>query len=167
MEENKTELTKYLATARETKKYSQRKLARAIGVHHSTLNEIEKGNIKKPDVEILRKIAEELDISLEVLLKLSGYNEFAIQFSHNTSDTKSTKDLKNKINELEQAQMDLLAFDSDKRQLMRKEITKINNLKKDIEVGNKINDEDIIKILDEFINNTKPIMQKYDYNKLP
>ena len=36
-----------LLAAREKKGYSQRKLARKIGIHHSSLNDIENGKIKE------------------------------------------------------------------------------------------------------------------------
>ena len=47
-----------LLAAREKKGISQRKLAKKIGIHHSSLNEIENGKIKKVDIEVLRKLAE-------------------------------------------------------------------------------------------------------------
>lgn len=57
---------------------------------------LENGKIKKIDVEVLRKIAEELDLSLELLMKAAGYNQVAYMFKQNGSslDSKSTKDLK-------------------------------------------------------------------------
>ena len=101
MDENnlKYDLKLILLGAREKKGYSQRKLARIIGIHHSTLNDIENGKIKKIDVEVLRKIAEELDLSLELLLKAAGYNQVVNMFKtqNDPLDKKSTRDLKNMI----------------------------------------------------------------------
>ena len=42
-----------LLAAREKKGLSQRKLARKIGIHHSSLNDLENGKIKKIDIEVL------------------------------------------------------------------------------------------------------------------
>ena len=88
-----------LLAAREKKGLSQRKLAKKVGMHHSSLNDLENGKIKKVDVELLRKIAEELDLSLELLLKAAGYSQVAFMFKQGGSslDTKSTRDLKNII----------------------------------------------------------------------
>lgn len=44
---NFEELSEILRNARTKKGYSQRKVARLINTHHSTYNELEKGNIKK------------------------------------------------------------------------------------------------------------------------
>ena len=54
------------------KGYSQRDLSKKIGVSHSTLNDIVNAKIKKIDVDILRRIAEELDLSLTKMLKAAG-----------------------------------------------------------------------------------------------
>lgn len=62
------------------KGYSQRKVARLINIHHSTYNELEKGNIKKPDIDMLRILSEVLKISLELLLTTAGYNNILDSF---------------------------------------------------------------------------------------
>ena len=64
---------------RDIKNFSQRELARRIGLSNTSLNDLENGKVQKPDIEVLRKIAEELDLSLEQLLKAAGYNYAAIQ----------------------------------------------------------------------------------------
>ena len=60
---------------RDVKNFSQRELARRIGLSNTSLNDLENGKVKKPDIEILRKIAEELDLSLEQLLRVARYGE--------------------------------------------------------------------------------------------
>ena len=72
MENN--ELKVMLETAREAKGYSQRDLAKRIGLSNTSLNDLENGRVKKMDIDMLRKIAEELDLSLRELLKAAGYN---------------------------------------------------------------------------------------------
>ena len=59
--------------ARKLKGYSQRELAKMIGMSQSTYNDTINGKIKKPDIDILKRIAEELDLSLDLMLKESGY----------------------------------------------------------------------------------------------
>ena len=45
--------------ARKIKGYSQRELAKMIGMSQSTYNDTINGKIKKPDIDILKRIAEE------------------------------------------------------------------------------------------------------------
>ncbi len=47
------------------------------------MNNLENGKVKKPDIEILRKIAEELGLSLEQLLKAAGYDALTNWFPNN------------------------------------------------------------------------------------
>ena len=94
--EQEYDLKHILLAGREKKGYSQRKRAKIIGIHHSSLNDLENGKIKKIDVEVLWKISEELDLSLELLMKAADYNQVAYMFKQNESslDSKSTKYLK-------------------------------------------------------------------------
>ena len=128
--EQEYDLKLILLAGREKKGYSQRKLARKIGIHHSSLNDLENGKIKKIDVEVLRKIAEELDLSLELLMKAAGYNQVAYMFKQNGSslDSKSTKDLKNLIEEYRLSQMDLLDDSYQKRINVRDCRTRLHSL---------------------------------------
>lgn len=91
--EQEYDLKHILLAGREKKGYSQRKLAKIIGIHHSYLNDLENGRIKKIDVEVLRKIAEELDLSLELLMTAAGYDQVAYMFKQNDNslNRKSTK----------------------------------------------------------------------------
>lgn len=72
---NLKQLTNLIKTGREKKKISQRELARRIGLSNTSLNDLEKGKIQKPDIEILGKIAEELDLSLREILIVAGYEK--------------------------------------------------------------------------------------------
>ena len=82
---------------RDVKNFSQRELARRIGLSNTSLNDLENGKVKKPDIEVLRKIAEELDLSLEQLLKAAGYDALTNWFSNDEFKNKSSRDLKNII----------------------------------------------------------------------
>ena len=90
---NLEELSKILSTARMKKGYSQRKVARLINTHHSTYNELEKGNIKKPDIDMLKNLSEVLEISLELLLTTAGYNNILDSFK-DKSHNRTPKNLK-------------------------------------------------------------------------
>lgn len=59
--------------ARKVQDYSQIQLAKQIRLSKSTYNNIINGKIKKVDVEIVKKMAEGLNLSLDYLLKFSGY----------------------------------------------------------------------------------------------
>ena len=66
--------------ARLNKKISQRELTRRTGVDNNTISKIEKGERKKPNILILKKLSLELELDFEKLMKLSGYttDEIAI-----------------------------------------------------------------------------------------
>lgn len=80
--ENKT-LASVVKSAREKLGISQRELSRRTGIDNNTLAKIEKGERKKPNVLSLRKISFLLNLDLEELLKLAGYNEQDIEVSLN------------------------------------------------------------------------------------
>ena len=63
---NNEALTTLVVGGRTAKEYSQRELARRVGISNSSLNDIENGRVAKPDPDILKKIAEELNLSLRL-----------------------------------------------------------------------------------------------------
>ena len=139
-----------------------------IGIHHSTLNDIENGQIKKVDIDMLRLIAEELDLSLVMLLKAAGYSDLAFNLGTYLEEDKTTRDLKLKLEEYRKSELDLLDDASQKRNNVKEQSNKLFKLQRDLEMGiDKIDKEDIIKVLEEVRNGLKPSIKKYDYNKLP
>lgn len=162
-----------LLAGREKKGLSQRKLAKKIGIHHSSLNDLENGKIKKIDVEVLRKIAEELDLSLELLMKAAGYNQVAYMFKQGGSslDSKSTKDLKNLIEEYRLSQIDLLDDSYQKRSNVRDCRTRLHSLIIKLENYDVYKDmwtiEKITEELKEINKDLTKSAKKYDYSKLP
>ena len=113
---------------RDVKNFSQRELARRIGLSNTSLNDLENGKVKKPDIEVLRKIAEELDLSLEQLLKAAGYDALTNWFSNDEFKNKSSRDLKNIIKEARISKYDILDWDSNKREVARKVITNLDRV---------------------------------------
>ena len=80
--ENRT-LASVVKSAREKLGISQRELSRRTGIDNNTVAKIEKGERKKPNVLSLRKISFLLNLDLEELLKLAGYNEQDIEVALN------------------------------------------------------------------------------------
>ena len=166
------ELKDIIEKARIARGLSQRELSKQIGLSQSTYNDTINGKIKKVDVEILKKIAEGLDLSLERLLKVSGYNEFLDFLSSDKYKNKSTKDLKEMIEKYKQSEFDLLDFDAQKRKkviLARQQLfntmehLKIMQQNKDsLYTIDKAN-EDIKFAFEEL----EMVQNKYDYGKLP
>ena len=158
---------------REIKNFSQRELARRIGLSNTSLNDLENGKVQKPDVEILRKIAEELDLSLEQLLKAAGYGEITNWFSNDEFHNKSSRDLKNIIKEARAFKYDILDFDSNKRKEAVKVIKELDRVMYNLKLLNENRDVDYnLNQAIEDINKTievldKVIAKKYDYSKLP
>lgn len=62
-------IIKIIKNARVKKGYSQRRLAKTIGLHHSTYNDIENNKIKKVDLIIIIKLCNVLDLDLSYVLK--------------------------------------------------------------------------------------------------
>ena len=158
---------------REIKNFSQRELARRIGLSNTSLNDLENGKVQKPDVEILRKIAEELDLSLEQLLKAAGYGEITNWLSNDEFHNKSSRDLKNIIKEARAFKYDILDFDSNKRKETVKVIKELDRVMYNLKLLNENRDVDYnLNQAIEDINKTievldKVIAKKYDYSKLP
>ena len=153
---------------RDIKNFSQRELARRIGLSNTSLNDLENGKVQKPDIEVLRKIAEELDLSLEQLLKAAGYNAITTMLTSDEFQNKSTRDLKNIIKECRNFKYDILDWDSITRNVMAdlEIITHKLELIRDNRGINYTLDnaiEDINKSLEEL----KDVVKKYDYSKLP
>ncbi len=158
--------------ARKLKGYSQRALAKKIGLSQSTYNDTINGKIKKPDIDILKKIAEELDLSLDLVLKESGYGESFCLYGLDRYQNKSTKDLKNLIDEYKMSELDLLEFDLQKRNTTRKVRQKMFSTIENMKTMKE--DKDSLYTIDKAIddvqsayNQLKMVEEKYDYDKLP
>lgn len=66
-------LSELIKKEREKKEYSQRELAKRIKVDNATISRIENGTIKKPSIDVLMKLSNELEIDINILFDLSGY----------------------------------------------------------------------------------------------
>lgn len=169
---NSEELKNLIESARVTKGISQRELAKLTGISRSTLNDLINGKIKKVDIDDLRKIAETLDMSLEKLLKVTGYDEMLFYFNKDKYANKSSKDLKYLIEKYQKSELDLLDFDAKKREKVSDARSKlfytIDHLKIMQENKNSLYTidkaiEDIQYAFDELLDAER----KYDYSKLP
>lgn len=167
---NLEELSKILSTARIKKGYSQRKVARLINTHHSTYNELEKGNIKKPDIDMLRNLSEVLEISLEFLLTTAGYTNILDSFK-DTTYHKTPKNLKELVKQYRESQMDLLQDSADKRNRVADCRTKLHSLMLLLEKYDYYREilppEKILKEITEVFEELEMCAEKYDYSKLP
>lgn len=170
---NSIELKDMIENARISKGISQRELAKRSNISRSTLNDIINGKIKKIDVDALKKIAEELDLSLEKLLKVAGYDEFLDFLSTDKFKNKSSKDLKDKIEEYQESENDILRFDNEKVKAIRDASTKLYMTQEHLKIMNDPNSKSLytvdnaIKDINSAINILEPVKDKYDYNKLP
>jgi transcriptional regulator with XRE-family HTH domain len=63
------DIIKAIKDERESRGLTQKELATLSGVSYSTLTKIEAGIIKNPSIEIIVKLAKELDISIDKLLQ--------------------------------------------------------------------------------------------------
>ena len=157
---------------RDIKNFSQRELARRIGLSNTSLNDLEKGKVKKPDIEILRKIAEELDLSLEQLLKAAGYAALTNWFSNDEFKNKSSRDLKNIIKEARIFKYDILDWDSNKREITRHVMENLDRVAYKLELirdnrGIDYTLDQAIEDINKSLEDLKDVAKKYDYSKLP
>lgn len=163
-------LKKMLSVAREAKGLSQRKLARIIGIHHSSLNDLENGRIKKIDVEVLRRIADELDLDYEQLLENAGYNQVVSSFKDTPIKIKK-KSKKDLLTEYRMCKYDLLQDAYDKRQIVAECRARLFSLMfklKDYDLYKAVYTpevlyEEVKSIYEELAKSA----EKYDYSKLP
>lgn len=169
---NSNELKNIIESARISKGISQRELAKLSGISRSTLNDIINGKIKKVDVDSLKKIAETLDLSLAKLLKVAGYDEFLDFLSLDKYKNKSTKDLKEMIEQYKKSELDLLDFDAQKRKKVRNTRQKLFYIIEHLEIMQK--NKESLYTVDKAIEDIKiafdeleTVEEKYDYNKLP
>ena len=169
---NSEELKNLIESARVAKGISQRELAKLTGISRSTLNDLINGKIKKVDIDDLRKIAETLDMSLQRLLKVAGYDEMLFYFSKDKYANKSSKDLKELIEKYKKSELELLDFDTQKRNKVSDVRQKLFYTMEHLQIMKDNKDslytidkaiEDIKYAFDEL----KDVEQKYDYNKLP
>lgn len=161
-----------IEAGREMKNFSQRELARRIGLSNTSLNDLEKGKVKKPDVEVLRKIAEELDLSLEELLNAAGYSQFTFTLSNDEFSNKSTRDLKNMLKKCREFKYDILDWDNTKRNIARNSIENLDRVAYKLELirdnrGINYTLDEAINDINKEIEELKKVSKKYDYGKLP
>lgn len=166
------ELKLIVESARKAQGLSQRALAKKIGLSQSTYNDTINGKIKKVDVEILRKIAEGLNLSLDYLIKLSGYGDVYNYMNAERYSNKSTKDFIELLDKYEKFQMDILDWDYQKRQKAFELMDYISTLKTEITIISegavrRITDAELLKDLEDMHEILKEIAKKYDYSKLP
>ena len=157
---------------REAKRFSQRELARRIGLSNTSLNDLEKGKVQKPDIEILRKIAEELDLSLKELLSVAGYNELTTWVVDDEFKNKSSKDLKNIIKEARAFKYDILDWDAKKRAIAGDVMGKLDRIAYKLELindnrGTSYTLDEAVKDIKEAVEELDKVAKKYDYSKLP
>lgn len=169
---NSKELMILIETARIEKGISQRELAKQTGISRSTLNDLINGKIKKVDIDDLRKIAEVLDMSLQELLKSAGYDEMLTYFSKDKYANKSSRDLKNILEQYKKSNLDLLDFDSNKRKKVGDARKKLFYVMEHLQIMK--DNKDSLYTIDKAIEDIKYVFDelleaeyKYDYSKLP
>ena len=169
---NSEELRNLIESARVEKGISQRELAKLTGISRSTLNDLINGKIKKVDIDDLRKITETLDMSLQKLLKVAGYDEMLFYFSKDKYANKSSKDLKEMIKTYEESQRELLEFDTEKRKKVSDARQKLFYTIEHLQIMK--DNKDSLYTIDKAVEDIQYAFDelefaehKYDYSKLP
>ena len=168
---NSEKLQNLILTAIEKKKISQRELAKLTGISRSTLNDILNGKIKKIKLDDLYQISIPLELNLEDLLEACGFNNVIKTLSRDRYEGMSNRQLKEKLDEYQQSEMNLLDWDAKKRRQCSSARNKLVTITNKIETAErtkeKYSNKEIVKDIEEVFNELEPIQHKYDYSKLP
>lgn len=114
-------------------------------------------------------------MSLQKLLKAAGYDEMSLYFhAHKNKDKyadKSSKDLKELIEQYKESKTDLLQFDFTKRENARKASFIIFEVAEHLKLLKEGKSEYTLEQAIEELNKVQellnPVIDKYDYSKLP
>lgn len=168
---NSEKLQNLILEAIERKHISQRELAKLTGISRSTLNDIVNGKIKKIKLDDLYQISIPLELNLEDLLEACGFNNVIKTLSRDRYEGMSNRQLKEKLDEYQQSEMNLLDWDAKKRRQCSSARNKLVTITNKIETAErtkeKYSNKEIVKDIEEVFNELEPIQHKYDYSKLP
>ena len=168
---NSEKLQNLILEAIERKKISQRELAKLTGISRSTLNDIVNGKIKKIKLDDLYQISIPLELNLEDLLDACGFNKVLKSLSKDRYEGMSTRQLKEKLDEYQQFELDLLSWDAQKRKTTSSAREKLFLITNKIEMTKhtkeKYSTDDISKDVKEAFDELESVEKKYDYSKLP
>ncbi len=168
---NSEKLQSLLLNAIDKKGVSQRELARLSGISRSTLNDIVNGKIKKIKLDDLYRISNILELNLENLLEACGFKSVIKSLNTDRYAGMSDRALKEKLDEYQQSEMNLLDWDAKKRKKCREVGSKLfaiqNKIEQEKVTNKKYTKEEISKDIHEVMEDLKPIQIKYDYSQLP
>ena len=169
---NSEKLQNLLLNAIDKQGISQRELARLTQISRSTLNDILNGKIKKIKLDDLYQISNILELNLENLLEACGFKTVLRTLNTDRYAGMSDRQLKEKIDEYEKSELELLDWDAQKRKHCREAGTILFRITEKTENSIKYDDvecskEEIVEELKKVMEELKPIQYKYDYSKLP
>ncbi|MDY3798802.1 MAG: helix-turn-helix transcriptional regulator [Bacilli bacterium] len=168
---NSEKLQNLILEAIERKKISQRELAKLTGISRSTLNDIVNGKIKKIKLDDLYQISIPLELNLEDLLDACGFNNVLKSLNRDRYEGMSTRQLKEKLDEYQQSELNLLSWDAQKRKTTSSARNKLFVITNKIEMSKnsdmKYTKDDISKDVKEAFDELESVEKKYDYSKLP
>lgn len=156
---NYSELKIFVEEARKQKGYSQRELSKLIGLSQSTYNDTINGKIKKVDVDILRKIAEGLDLSLKKILEVSGYIEFVDSLSVQEVGMRTLEEVELRVEMYEREEAEKKKIEQKKIETIYTVREKLSKLLKFLEIDNQ--KFSTSKIIEE-INSTLKLLDIFD-----
>lgn len=168
---NSNELKNIIENARIVKGISQRELAKLSGISRSTLNDIINGKIKKIKIDDLYQISIPLELNLENLLEVCGFNSILKSLNTDRYSGMSDRQLKEKLDEYQQSELSLLNWDTQKRKKTNELGKKLFGILNKIEMSEQLNKnytkKEIAEDIKEVIEELKSVQQKYDYSQLP
>lgn len=168
---NSEKLQNLLLNAIDKKGISQRELAKLTGISRSTLNDILNGKIKKIKLDDLYQISIILELNLENLLEACGFKSVIKSLNTDRYAGMSDRTLKEKLDEYQQSEMNLLDWDAKKRKISEKVSRDLFSIRNRIDLSDRGGEEyshsEIIANIDSAIEELSAVHEKYDYSKLP
>lgn len=169
--ENKKNIGQIIKEAREYLGLSQRELARKANIDNGEVSRIEAGKRLKPNVIVLKNLADVLDLSVVELMKVSGYSDLDINYGIDLDEKRSARDYINIINDYQRFYFDVYEDISRRRKVDFEVKSIIMNLiyriKDNDILTQKITMKDILKELEKADELIRSNMDKFDSSKNP
>ena len=169
--ENKKNVGQIIKEAREELGLSQRELAKKANIDNGEVSRIEAGKRLKPNVIVLKNLADVLDLSVVELMKVSGYSDLDINYGMDLDEKRSARDYINIINDYQRFYYDAYE-DISKRRKIDFEVKSIimdliYRIKDNDILTQKITMNDILKKLEKADKLLRSNMDKFDSSKNP
>ncbi len=169
--DNNKNIGQIIKEAREKMGFSQRELAKKANIDNTEISRIESGQRLKPNVIILKNVAEILNLSMVDLMKIAGYSDVDINWGKDFTDKRSIADYQKQIKSYEKFYFDVLEDIDNRRKTDFSVKGAIADIIDKIELAKiekkEISNDIILERLKDLITMIRPNLEKFDKSKYP